>query len=148
MLEQDSVLFQGYSYLGWETDTFSIACCGMCFSGDKPRKAWQSIGGTPDPPPQPGESYQTLEKPEGTAGANKELQDGKEWSGGRKGKMNLREGSDNDGPLPHPFLLIIELHELLPEFNRKLLEYSKHGSNWTWSSPTPPPSSLAFLLPQ
>lgn len=47
----------------------------------------------------------------------------------------------------NPFL-IIELHELLPEFNRKLLEDSKHGSNWIWSLPTPPPSSLAFLLRQ
>lgn len=71
------------------------------------RGAWQSTEGLQISPAQPGESYQTLEKAEGTAGANKELQDAKDWSGGKKGEMNLREGSDDDGPLPHPFLLII-----------------------------------------
>lgn len=49
--QQDTVPFQGYLHLGWETDSFSIAYCDMCPSGGKPREAWQSIGGTPEFPP-------------------------------------------------------------------------------------------------
>ena len=80
------VLFQAYSHLGWETDLFITAHCGMCFSWGQAQgiMAGHKRGSRSLPPQRV--SYQTLEKAEGTAGANKELQDGTNVVEGRRGK--------------------------------------------------------------
>lgn len=58
--------------------------------------------------------------------------------------MKLGQGSDGDAPLSHASLLTN-----FPEINKKLLEDSKHSSDWIWPLPTLhlQPASLTSLLP-
>ena len=57
----------------------------------------------------------------------------KQWHEGQEVKDETGQGSDGDAPLSHASLLMN-----FPEINKKLLEDSKHSSDWIWPLPALP----------
>ena len=105
-----------------------MACASV---GGKPRESWQAIRGALDLSRPNWSVLPDIGKSRGNSWCKQGTTGWHECSGGKKGKMNLREGSDDDSPLPHhpsSLLSCMNFCLRLPENYWKVLSMEVTGS--------------------